>query len=293
MKKLLKVLLIVSLILSTPLAANAASTRKDGTLKGATIWVTQNTSAYKNGKVFTTIPKGKKVTAIKEKGSLLLVKFGKNKVYISSTYVLIDVKDYIPSIDIRLDMSKEENYFSMGGQKISNVTNSRFYTEKASAWLRYSVAKKLLSAQKSFQKDGYGIVIYDAYRPYSVTCKIRNGFSSWLRSKSWSFKSYWFGSLGESWFLAQIASAHNYGRAVDISLKKIKSGNLLEMPSKMHTLDKRAAYYTWAYSNSTSAKNARYLKGKMEAFGFTYLKSEWWHFQVNTIPYGNVLDLKI
>lgn len=302
MRKVTRILLMVTtmilVITSTPLSASAVS-RKDGTLKGSTILITTSTYAYKSGgQRVAVIPKGTKVTAISESGKFIWITYKKKTLYIDSTYVLINIKQYIPTLDIRLDMAKKNNLFNMADEKIPNVSNKRFYTSKGSkkgtsAWLRYSVAKKLLSAQSSFRKDGYSIVIYDAYRPYSVTTSIRDGFKKWLNTKTWSFKNYWFGSLGESWFLAQNASAHNYGRAIDMSLKSIKTGKLLDMPSKMHTLDKRAAYYTWANSTSTSAKNARYLKSKMESFGFTYLQSEWWHFQVNSIPYGSVLDLKI
>ncbi len=308
MKRFVKMLLAVlvmtiGVVAINPLAANAASketTRKDGTLKGTTIWLTRNEVAYSSsGKKVATIKKGKKVTAIKQsKSGKILVKYGKKKLYIDSTYVLVNIKEYIPSLDIRLDMSKSENDFNMAGEKIPGVSDKRFYTSKESkagtaAWLRFQVAQKLLKAQKAFKKDGYGIVIYDAYRPYTITCKIRDGFKKFLKNKPYSFKKKWFGQLGESWFLAQNASSHNYGRAVDMSLKVLETGRMLKMPSKMHTLDKRAAYYYWAGGTGKASKNASYMKKMMEAAGFTYLKSEWWHFQVNSIPYGNVIDLKI
>ena len=303
MKKILTIAMLTLAVLFSvqfPLVANAASTpsRKDGKINGCTVWITRDTPVYKSGKKVATIPKGKKLEILREKNSRFLVKYKGKKGYVDSTYVLINIKEYIPSLDIRLDMSQKNNLFNMADEKIPHVSDKRFYTSSGSkkgseAWLRYGAAKKLLKAEKKFLKEGYSIVIYDAYRPYSVTCKIRDGFKDFLRGKSYSFKSKWFGSLGESWFLAQHASSHNYGRAIDMSLKKVKTDKLFQMPSKMHTLDKRAAYYTWVNGTSKSAKNARYLKKVMESVGFTYLKSEWWHFQDNSIPNGNVLDLKI
>ncbi len=299
MKRYIKLLTVAALIIIVgliyPSVAKAASVRKDGTIVGTTCWITRSESGYQGSKKVVTIPKGQKLKILGEKSSKFLVNYNKKDVYISNAYVLINVKEYIPSIDLRIDMAQKENLFNMGDERIPGVSDQRFYsieTDEA-AWLRYAVATKLLSAQKAFNKDGYGIVIYDAYRPYSVTCKIRDNFKAYLKKKSSSFKSNWFGKLGESWFLAQGVSAHNYGRAVDMSLQQMEDGELLEMPSEMHTLDKRAAYYTWCNNTNKSARNAKYLKTKMESVGFTYLQSEWWHFQVNNITFGSVIDLKL
>ncbi len=279
-------------------AAKSKVARKDGEVNGVKVWLTQDTQAkYKNGQTIT-LSKGKKYKAVRElSDGRLAIQKGKNTLYIDSTYVLINVKKFIPSIEVDLDLASSDNLFNMGGEDIPGVSDKQYYTtsgsEKGSAcWLRYEVAKRLCKAQAAFKKDGYSIVIYDAYRPYSVTCSIRDNFSNFLSQKPWSFRS-WFGELGESWFLAQGVSSHNYGRAVDMSLRDTKTKKLLNMPSTMHTLDKRAAYDYWAYSNSKKAKNALYLKKVMESVGFTYLKSEWWHFQVNDIDFGPVIDLAI
>ena len=160
------------------------------------------------------------------------------------------------------------------------------------AWLRYEACVKLKSAQQEFLADGYSIIIYDAYRPFTCTKEFQAAYRAYLNTKSSAFKKQWFGSLGESWFLAQKASSHNYGVAVDMGLKRVSDGYVLPMPSAIHTLDIRSAFVSWgSVTNSEAADNARYMKSVMEGSGFTYLKSEWWHFQDNSIVRNSVIDI--
>ncbi len=77
-------------------------------------------------------------------------------------------------------------------------------------------------------------------------------------------------SLGS--FLARVASAHNRGIALDLTLEKIDSGEELEMQSAIHDL----SWYSAAYLNND---NAKLLEKYMTATGMRGLSSEWWHFQ--------------
>ncbi len=307
-KKLFAMLIGVAMAIMaviTPVsAANAETSRqnaKDGQVTGMTIRTYKVTETLSNNdkggfdKVY--LSKDRKFSVLKEDDGYFLIKLstGQNT-WVETDEVLINVKDYIPSIDVRLDMAQSENMFSMGGETISGLTDKQFYTAKGSTkgtecWLKYKSAQKLLKAQKAFNKDGDGIVIFDAYRPYTASMEFKDAYSNWLGRKGKSFKTKWFGSLGESWFLAQKASSHNYGHAVDMTIKKISTGKLLKMPTAMHTLDIRSAYSSWAYSKTTAGENALYMKKVMEANGFNYLKSEWWHFQLPKTYWGDVIDV--
>ena len=77
-------------------------------------------------------------------------------------------------------------------------------------------------------------------------------------------------SLGS--FLARVASAHNRGIALDLTLEKIDSGEELEMQSAIHDL----SWYSASYLNND---NARLLEKYMTGTGMRGLSSEWWHFQ--------------
>lgn len=80
------------------------------------------------------------------------------------------------------------------------------------------------------------------------------------------------GRFGLGSFLARVASAHNRGIALDLTLEKIDSGEELEMQSAIHDL----SWYSAAYLNND---NAKLLEKYMTAPGMRGLTSEWWHFQ--------------
>ena len=153
-------MLLALLMAFQPLVANATpESRMDGTLEGCTIWITQETNAYdvETGET-VRIPKGEKMTVTKESENQFTVIYGEQNLKLDNTYVLINVKEYIPSLEVNLQMAQPENLFFMGDEKIPGLTDKQFYTSEGAkdhseAWLRYGVAQKLLEAQRAFQED--------------------------------------------------------------------------------------------------------------------------------------------
>lgn len=80
------------------------------------------------------------------------------------------------------------------------------------------------------------------------------------------------GRFGLGSFLAKVASAHNRGIALDLTLERLDSGEELEMQSAIHDL----SWYSAAYLNNS---NAKLLEHYMTSAGMRGLSSEWWHFQ--------------
>lgn len=280
-------------IFTSPITANAASEE----ILGCQIRTTENTEGIEwQTQNVVSVPTDEQFVVIAERKNEFLVCYQSKYIWLESSEVLVNIASFIPNLDVRLAMSQQTNYFQMADESIDGITNRQFYTAEGSkngteAWLRYETAQKLKDAQEKFAEDGYGIVIYDAYRPYSTTVEFQNAYRNFLNQKPKSFKTEWFGQLGESWFLAQKASSHNFGVAVDMTLKKLDSNEVVEMPAAIHTLDKRSAYYMWKDSKTEEAKAARYMKNVMEESGFSYLKSEWWHFQDNTAERGEAIDV--
>lgn len=297
------IILAIVVIVARPLVANAIATckRKDSLLKGTSVWIIQPTIGYETSTSLTkkvVIAKGRKAYAQKEKNSRLLIECDSKKFWIDTRDILINVKQYIPGVEVRLELARHNNRLNMGNEKISNISNRRYYHSKGAinnteCWVRYEVAKRLCKAQEEFGKLKYGIVVYDAYRPYFVTTQIRNEFNSFLEQREKLWKKYWFDKFEPDSFISQYASAHNYGYAVDIALKDMSTGKLLSMPTKIYTLDKRASYSCWANEKSTSSRNARYMKSVMERHNFVSNEFEWWDFQIDDVNYGNIIDLAI
>ena len=80
-------------------------------------------------------------------------------------FVYLDEVDSSITQDLRY--TYEENF--LGFQVIGYKTNRAILTKEA--------AKALSAAQKDFLKDGYSIVVYDAYRPQKAV----DSFVMWSR----------------------------------------------------------------------------------------------------------------
>ena len=132
----------------------------------------------------------------------------------------------------------------------------------ARAFLQRPAATALLRAHRELFEEGYGLVIFDAYRPWYVT------------------KIFWDGTPSDKHdFVANPAegSKHNRGCAVDLSMYDLKSGREVEMPGVYDEMSERS--YP-GYTGGTAEQRARRdrLRRAMEKQGFTVEPHEWWHF---------------
>lgn len=144
---------------------------------------------------------------------------------------------------------------------VSNIAAKKMYPQNAIPLGDIKLYAQLLKASVIFKKSGYGIIIYDAYRPWEVTAEL------WLAAKAAKENLELYSNPWEG-------SQHNKGLAVDIGLYSLKTGRLLKMPSAVDFLNKRV-------DNSLEAReNARFLKATMRQCGFTSHRLEWWHFSI-------------
>ncbi len=143
----------------------------------------------------------------------------------------------------------------------NNFAKRKVYTQ-ARAFLQRPAAEAVVRANKKLQKEGYGLLIFDGYRPWSVT------------------KIFWDITPREKRnFVANPAkgSKHNRGCAVDLSLYDLKTGKEVVMPSEYDEFSERA--YA-KYKGGTAQETARreLLRRVMESEGFQVNPEEWWHF---------------
>lgn len=265
---------------------------EDGNIIGCDVRTGVATDAYADpsaSDVVVNIPADMQFQIMEAENSYFKVTYDKTEVWIPIKNCLVNVKQYIPSLMIDLGLAHAPNYFNIGGCPISGLTEKNLYKRQGAlegqeAWLRYEVAGKLCKAQAMVLEDGYCIKLADAYRPHSVTIAIRDGLNAFLNTtEGIELKQKHFGGYSVGAFLAQQASAHNYGVAVDMTLVEKASGEELSMPSKMHTLDASSAANAWEGKGTTEAIHAGYMQEKMLDCGFSSLNTEWWHFQVDSV----------
>lgn len=143
----------------------------------------------------------------------------------------------------------------------NNFSGQAVYAEPR-AFLQKAAAQALLSAHRALRRQGYGIIVYDAYRPWSVT------------------KLFWDITKPEHReFVADPAqgSRHNRGCAVDVTLYDLATGEAVEMTGDYDEWSERS----YPHYNGGTKKQRRLrdlLRKHMEAAGFTVYPTEWWHF---------------
>jgi zinc D-Ala-D-Ala dipeptidase len=142
-----------------------------------------------------------------------------------------------------------------------NFLSTPVYDE-ARAFLQRPAAEALVRAHRALGREGYGLLVHDAYRPWWVT------------------RVFWDATPPDKReFVADPAtgSRHNRGCAVDLTLCRLSDGRAVEMPSLYDEMTERA-YPTYAGGTPEQRGHRDILRSVMEREGFTVFESEWWHF---------------
>ena len=163
---------------------------------------------------------------------------------------LVELITLDPTIKLDIRYATENNFV---GQKV--------YPE-ARAFLQKPAAKGVLAVHKKLKKRGLGIVVFDGYRPWSIT------------------KLFWEVTPDDKRkFVADPAkgSKHNRGCAIDLSIYDLKTGKLIEMPSGYDEFSERASP-NYAGGTAEQRANRDMLRKLMEDEGFIVNANEWWHF---------------
>jgi zinc D-Ala-D-Ala dipeptidase len=158
----------------------------------------------------------------------------------------------------------------------SNFTGRPVYRQ-ARAFLQRPAAEALVRVNRSLHEKGYGLLVFDGYRPWSVT------------------KLFWEitpRDKREKGFVADPAkgSKHNRGAAVDLSMYDLSTGREVPMPSTYDEFSDRAGP---DYKGGTDDERARreLLRAEMEKEGFTVDPGEWWHFNYRRWEQYPILDV--
>jgi D-alanyl-D-alanine dipeptidase len=156
----------------------------------------------------------------------------------------------------------------------NNFLGRPVYTE-ARAFLQRAAARALIRVNRKLRRKGYGLLIFDGYRPWSVT------------------KIFWDETPEEKRaFVAdpRLGSRHNRGCAVDLTLFDLKTGQPLKMPSDYDDFSERA-HPNYQGGTAEERRNRDTLRAAMESEGFTVYENEWWHFDYQDWKRYAILNL--
>jgi D-alanyl-D-alanine dipeptidase len=143
----------------------------------------------------------------------------------------------------------------------NNVAHRPLYPPGTAALVRASVARRLVIVQEYLRKKGYGLKIWDAYRPQATQEKL------WQTTHNRSFVADPNEGRG---------SMHIRGAAVDATLVDA-NGRDVPMPTDFDSFTP-AALLEYKGADPIVRGNLKLLQKAMAHGGFYGLRTEWWHF---------------
>jgi CubicO group peptidase (beta-lactamase class C family)/D-alanyl-D-alanine dipeptidase len=165
----------------------------------------------------------------------------------------------------------------------NNFLGVPVYTE-AKAYLQRPAAEALVRVNRALRRQGYGLLIHDAYRPWHVT------------------KLFWDATPPDQHvFVADpsVGSNHNRGTAVDLTLFDTTSGKAVQMTGEYDEMSDRSYAF---YPGGTSIERWRrdFLRRLMDLEGYTVYQAEWWHFdwrdakkyRISNVDFDHVVTAK-
>jgi zinc D-Ala-D-Ala dipeptidase len=156
----------------------------------------------------------------------------------------------------------------------NNFMHKKLYPGNVNTtFLRRPAYLALDSVAKELSARGLTLVIFDAYRPYSVTEAL------WNRVRDERYAAN-----------PAKGSGHNRGISVDLTLADSKTHQLLPMPTGFDSFSD-SSYHNFKNSSAKRIANRDLLRHTMEKYGFIPLFSEWWHYSWPETGYFEVLDL--
>ncbi|MBL9130515.1 MAG: M15 family metallopeptidase, partial [Verrucomicrobiaceae bacterium] len=167
----------------------------------------------------------------------------------AARFDLVDVRSAVPGIAVDLRYGTRQN-----------VTKSRLYPSHMPCLLRRSTALKLKAAHDILSAQGFGIRVWDAYRPPEVQRMLHDH----------GHRTGMFLSPEIGW------SRHCAGIAVDATMVN-RWGQEVRMPSYFDEGLERAST-SYKGSDPQVRRNLETFHKAMRQAGFVPLEAEWWHF---------------
>ena len=140
----------------------------------------------------------------------------------------------------------------------NNFTNQVIY-DCGRCFLRRPTAQVFHQIVSRLNNRGFGVKLFDCYRPLPAQFKL------------WEI-------VPDPMYVADPAegSMHNRGLALDLTLTDLQ-GNELDMGTEFDYFGKRA-YHDFTDLPLEILERRTILRETMAAFGFTHIRTEWWHY---------------
>ncbi len=198
---------------------------------------------------------------------------------------LVDARKIDPTLIVAAAYASKDNFT---GQIVPGY-------EAAKCLLTRPAAEALKRIQKKLSARGYGLKLFDCYRPAAA---VRYFAGAWLQSPDQSTRSKHYPSfeskmdLFKNGFISS-DSKHARGSTVDLTLVRKKDRKELEMGTCFDFFGPEATWAANATLSQTARENRERLREAM-APEFEPYEAEWWHFRLKSDPYsGPMLEVPV
>ena len=149
----------------------------------------------------------------------------------------------------------------------------------------YELASALRVAQRKAADLGYGLLLWDGYRPQRAV----NRFLQWSREpEDGRTKAKHYPNINRSDMIRKgyvaAKSSHSRGSAIDLTLYRLDTGELVPMGGDFDLMD-AISHHDAEGITKAEAENRRLLRRIMESSGFLSYDCEWWHYTLKNEPY--------
>lgn len=207
------------------------------------------------------------------------------------------IQDVVPEIQLDVRYLSNNNFI---GKPIDGY-------KKSVGILSTQATEALKKAQELFEKDGYSIVVYDAYRPQKAV----DHFVRWSKDLvDLVMKKSFYATLEKKnlFKLGYIAKKSGHSRGSTIDLTIIKKGETVSGPTAIAKTDANDVEWNLLVDNTVDMgspfdvfdtishitstqitpeqqKMRNYLQSVMNQAGFKGYNEEWWHFTLINEPF--------
>lgn len=180
----------------------------------------------------------------------------------------VDISKEIPGIKTEVRYFTGDNFV---GERIDGYEEELILVTK-------KTAEALKRVQNQLVESGYGLKIFDGYRPkQAVAHFIRWGQEEEdFKTKEQYYPEITRQEIFEKGFICK-KSAHTRGSTVDLTVIDIRTGFELDMGGSFDYFSE-VSFSDYDHLNIEQSKNRVQLKYLMRSEGFEPLLEEWWHF---------------
>lgn len=188
---------------------------------------------------------------------------------------LVDAAKLVPGLRLEMRYAGSHNFM---GRRVPGYDAPRCLLTK-------EAVRALGRAQAVLQADGFGLKVFDCYRPKRAV----EAFAKWAEDPNdVARKAEFYPEIEKKdlFRLGYIArqSSHSRGSTVDLTMVSLANGGEVDMGSAFDLFSPRSNFAHAEVGPEARANRAR-LRAAMEQAGFAPYETEWWHFTLKGEPF--------